>query len=79
MTRKCHVRFGGRPMEKAPHGDLASGLPDFEDGDGVERGAVEIVASDVQFLGRRRSKVEPDTPEGISDPTDGLSPDEVPF
>ena len=40
----------------------------FEDGDGVERGTVEIVASDVQFLGRRRSKAESDTPEGSSDP-----------
>ena len=51
----------------------------FEDGDGVERGTVEIVASDVQFLGRRRSKAESDTPEGSSDPTDDLSPDDVPF
>ena len=79
MTRKCHVRFGGRPMEKAPHGDLASGLPDFEDGDGVERGTVEIVANDVQFLGRRRGKAESDTSEGSSDSTDDFSPDDVPF
>ena len=51
----------------------------FEDGDGVERGTVEIVANDVQFLGRRRGKAESDTPEGPSDPTDDLSPDDIPF
>ena len=27
MTRKCHVRFGGGPMEKEPKSYLASGLP----------------------------------------------------
>ena len=29
MTRKCHVRFGGGPMEKERHNTrhLASGLP----------------------------------------------------
>ena len=32
----------------------------FEDGDGVERGTVEIVASDVQFLGGRRDKAMDD-------------------
>lgn len=32
----------------------------FEDGDGIERGVVEIVAGDVQFLGRRR---DPDDTE----------------
>ena len=51
----------------------------FEDGDGVERGTVEIVASDVQFLGRRRSKGESDTPEESTVPTDDVSPDDVPF
>ncbi len=34
----------------------------FEDGDGVERGTVEIVANDGQFLCRRRGRAEPDTP-----------------
>ena len=51
----------------------------FEDGDGVERGTVEIVASDVQFLGRRRSKAESDTPEESTVPTDDVAPDDVPF
>ena len=51
----------------------------FEDGDGVERGTVEIVANDVQFLGRRRSKAASDTPEGSSDLTNDLSADNVPF
>ena len=27
MMRKCHVRFGGGPMEKEPNRYLASGLP----------------------------------------------------
>ena len=39
----------------------------FEDGDGIERGAVEVIASDVQFLGRRRDKA-----------TDDVSVDDVP-
>ena len=51
----------------------------FEDGDGVERGTVEIVANDVQFLGRRRGKAESDTSEGSSVSTDDFSPDDVPF
>ena len=51
----------------------------FEDGDGVERGTVEIVASDVQFLGRRRSKAESDTPEESAAPTNDVSSDDVPF
>ena len=51
----------------------------FEDGDGVERGTVEIVASDVQFLGRRRSNAESDTPEESTVPTDDVAPDDVPF
>lgn len=51
----------------------------FEDGDGIERGTVEIVANDVQFLGRRRSNAESETPVGSDDPTDDLSLDDVPF
>ena len=39
----------------------------FEDGDGIERGTVEIVANDVQFLGRRRDKM-----------TDDISSDDLP-
>jgi len=51
----------------------------FEDGDGVERGTVEVVASDVQFLRRRRSTAESDTPERSTVPTDDVSLDDVPF
>lgn len=51
----------------------------FEDGDGVERGTVEIVANDVQFLGRRRSKADSNSPEGPSNPTDNLAADDSPF
>jgi len=51
----------------------------FEDGDGVERGTVEIVASDVQFLGQRRSKGVPNTPEESAVSTDEVVPDDVPF
>jgi len=51
----------------------------FEDGDGIERGAVEIVASDVQFLSRRRGTAESDTPEVSAVLTDDVSSDDVPF
>jgi single-strand DNA-binding protein len=51
----------------------------FEDGDGVERGTVEIVARDVQFLGQRRSQGVADTPEGLTAPADDVSPDDVSF
>jgi len=30
MTRKCQVRFGGGPTEKARQRDLAGGLPDAD-------------------------------------------------
>jgi len=51
----------------------------FEDGDGVERGTVEIVATDVQFLGGRRSTGVADTSEGSTVPAEDVSPDDVPF
>ena len=51
----------------------------FEDEEGVDRGIVEIVASDVQFLGRRRSKGVPETPEESMVPTDDVSPDNDSF
>jgi len=51
----------------------------FEDGDGVERGTVEIVASDVQFLGGRRSKGVADTPEGSTVPAEDVASEDVPF
>jgi len=50
----------------------------FQDEEGKERGIVEIVASDVQFLGRR-------TDDAVSAPfdaartDDAVSPDEIPF
>lgn len=51
----------------------------FEDGDGVERGTVEIVASDIQFLGRRRSTGETETPEESTVSAEDVSPDDIPF
>lgn len=49
----------------------------FEDGDGVERGTVEIVANDVQFLGGRRRNAGSDTPEESTASSDDVSPDDV--
>lgn len=51
----------------------------FEDGDVVERGTVEIVASDVQFLGQRRRNAGSDTPEESTASSDDVSPDDSPF
>jgi len=48
----------------------------YQDEEGKDRGIVEIVASDVQFLGRRG---EPPTAPGDSASSDGVSPDEIPF
>ena len=56
----------------------------YKDEEGKERGVAEVVAVDIQFLGRR--KPEPDRPVQ-DDPTpptargrgDELDPDEVPF
>src|SRR5215203_2400635 len=51
----------------------------FQDDEGKERGVVEVVASDVQFLGRRKD-AGPTTDEPAPDGgTDGVSPDDVPF
>ncbi len=47
----------------------------FQDAEGQERGVVEVVASDVQFLGRR--KPEEETAAAVS--TAEVPPDEVPF
>jgi hypothetical protein len=33
MNRKVHVRFGGRPLEKYPYGQLAGSLPYFSSTD----------------------------------------------
>jgi len=51
----------------------------FQDEEGKDRGVVEIVASDVQFLGRRRDKVETDDLGTPMSTTDDVSPDDVPF
>ncbi len=50
----------------------------FQDGDGQERGVVEIVASDVQFLGRRAGRT-PDAPRGQEASTEAVEPEDVSF
>ena len=50
----------------------------YQDGEGQERGVVEIVASDVQFLGRRTS-VATDAPQGHEPPSDVVEPEDAPF
>ena len=50
----------------------------YQDEEGQARGVVEVVASDVQFLGRR--KPDPEASAAIrGSPPDEVSPDEVPF
>ncbi len=54
----------------------------FEDGEGQARGVVEVVASDVQFLGRRGDRPAPDevpprAPRSLT--SDDVPPDEIPF
>jgi len=57
----------------------------FQDEEGKERGIVEIVAADVQFLGRHKegTAFEPTNPPDASSDaapqTDEVSPDESPF
>ena len=55
----------------------------YQDAEGQERGVVEVVASDVQFLGRRGDRPAPDeeTPRQSRAPApdDDVSPVEVPF
>jgi single-strand DNA-binding protein len=55
----------------------------FQDAEGQERGVVEVVASDVQFLGRRGDRPTPDeeAPRASRSPApdDEVSPDEIPF
>lgn len=51
----------------------------FQDEEGKDRGTVEIVANNVQFLGRRQGGGESATPEESTVSTDDLSPDDVPF
>jgi single-strand DNA-binding protein len=58
----------------------------FQDADGQERGVVEIVASDVQFLSRRHDEPRDATTPASSLPhttttaeSDEVSPEEIPF
>ncbi len=56
----------------------------WQDEEGRERGVVEIVAADVQFLGRRNGSRPTDdasdtTSESTTASTDEVSPDEIPF
>jgi single-strand DNA-binding protein len=51
----------------------------FQDDEGKERGVVEIVASDVQFLGRRQDASLDETPPMTDATRDDVSPDEIPF
>jgi single-strand DNA-binding protein len=55
----------------------------FQDEEGRERMMTEIVASDVQFLGRRKDGPAPtrETPGIVRDPpeSDAVSPDDLPF
>src|SRR5215213_1397443 len=52
----------------------------FQDDEGKERGVVEIVASDVQFLGQRPTELpRTDAPHRPPVKTDDVSPDEIPF
>ncbi len=46
MNRKVHVRFGGGPLEKYPHGQLAGGLPYFssiDDGSEQKSGVYGVI------------------------------------
>ncbi len=52
----------------------------YQDAEGQERGVVEIVAADVQFLGRRSGRPAPEEPIVRRTASDAeVSPDEIPF
>jgi single-strand DNA-binding protein len=51
----------------------------FQDEEGKERGVAEVVAGDVQFLGRRKSDADAPLPAERGPAPDEVSPDEVPF
>ena len=51
----------------------------FQDEEGKERGVAEVVASDVQFLGRRQAEPDPATAGERRSTPDDVSPDEIPF
>ena len=50
----------------------------FQDEEGKERGVAEVVAADVQFLGRRKPGLGEPAADRAATP-DEVSPDEVPF
>src|SRR5215211_2065244 len=54
----------------------------FQDEEGKERGVAEVVASDVQFPGRRRAEgsgAPADAPSSATSATDDVAPEEIPF
>ena len=51
----------------------------YQDEEGKERGVVEIVAADVQFLGRRATGPNDPVPAPAGCRGDELEPDDVPF
>jgi single-strand DNA-binding protein len=51
----------------------------FQDEEGKERGVAEIVASDVQFLGKRSDTAAEATPSADDTPVEELSLDELEF
>ena len=53
----------------------------YTDSDGQSRGAVEIVATDVQFLSGRKDATAdvPDTPSGSDQGSDELNVDDIPL
>ena len=51
----------------------------FPDEEGKERGVVEVVASDVQFLGRRGDRTAVEAPVAHGAVPDAASPDEIAF
>src|SRR5215207_2819120 len=51
----------------------------YQDSEGAERGVVEIVAADVQFLSRRKDALPATDDDAPNSSTDAVSPDEGPF
>ncbi len=51
----------------------------YQDEEGKERGVAEVVASDVQFLGRRSDRPPTADPIERQPVSEGVEPDDVPF
>jgi single-strand DNA-binding protein len=51
----------------------------YQHEEGKERGVAEVVAADVQFLGRRKTGAEDPVPTPAGRRGDELDPDDVPF